>query len=55
MVGLQQSLHLIEKKTTGNPVIFGKNYFKQLCFLNGDKGGKEILDKNPENLVDRKF
>ena len=39
------------KKTTGNPVIFGKNYFKQLCCLNGDKGGKEILDNNSENLV----
>ena len=39
------------KKTTGNPVIFGKNYFKQLCCLNGDKGGKDILDKNSENLI----
>ena len=39
------------KKTTGNPVIFGKNYFKQLCCLNGDKGGKEIIGKNLENLV----
>ena len=39
------------KKTIGNPVIFGKNYFKQLCSLNGDKGGKEILDNNSENLV----
>ena len=39
------------KQTIGNPVIFGKNYFEQLCCLNGDKGGKEILDKNSENLV----
>ena len=39
------------KKTIGNPVIFGKDYFKQLCCLSGDKGGKEVIGKNLENLV----
>ena len=49
--GVSRIVAPFRKKTTGNPVIFGKNYFKQLRCLNGDKGGKEIFDNNSEHLV----
>ena len=49
--GVSRIVAPYRNKTIGNPVIFGKNYFKQLYCLNGDKGGKAILDKNSENLI----
>ena len=49
--GVSRIVAPYRKKTIGNPVIFGKDYFKQLCSLNGDKGGKEIFDNNSKYLV----
>ena len=34
----------------GNPVIIGKKYFKQLLDNKGDKGAREIIKNNPEDL-----
>ena len=36
------------KTIRGNPVIFGKDYFKFLANLEGDNGGKKILEKNKD-------
>ena len=36
------------KTIRGNPVIFGKDYFKILANLEGDNGGKKILEKNED-------
>ena len=36
------------KTTRGNPVIFGKDYFKILNNLEGDNGGKKILENNED-------
>ena len=35
----------------GVPAIFNKNYFEELSYLNHDKGAKDILNKNPENII----
>ena len=36
------------KTKRGNPVIFGKDYFNTLVNLEGDHGGKKILEKNKD-------
>ena len=34
----------------GNPVVFPKAYFKELCKLTGDVGGAKIIKAHPESL-----
>lgn len=36
---------------TGNPVIFGKNYFSELEQLAGDTGGKSVMKKHMSELI----
>ena len=36
-------------KTLGNPVIFSKKYYEELCALTGDRGGKKIVLRHPED------
>jgi molybdenum cofactor cytidylyltransferase len=35
----------------GNPVLFDKTLFRELCELNGDTGGRVILEKYPDAVV----
>lgn len=35
----------------GNPVLFSRKYFEQLGGLTGDKGGKQIVKRNLEDVV----
>lgn len=35
----------------GNPTIFGVSHFDQLLNISGDKGGREIIADNPENVL----
>ena len=41
----------IEANKHGNPVLIGRNYFAQVKHLQGDKGGKPIIEKNPEAVL----
>ena len=34
---------------TGNPCIFGQKYYEELMEISGDKGGKKIIKKHPED------
>lgn len=36
---------------TGNPCIFSKKYYKELMAISGDKGGKQIIKKHPEDVA----
>ncbi|MCH3881008.1 MULTISPECIES: nucleotidyltransferase family protein [Tenacibaculum] len=38
-------------ENNGVPVIFPKNYFKELLLLKGDKGAKNLLKKMHSNLI----
>ena len=38
------------KKHKGNPVLFDKLYFNRLMKLNGDKGAKFLIKKNPTDF-----
>jgi molybdenum cofactor cytidylyltransferase len=42
----------IHHKKKGNPVCFGSNFYSQLQELNGDKGGKDIVLKNPQAIIE---
>jgi molybdenum cofactor cytidylyltransferase len=35
----------------GNPAIFGSFFFKQLINISGDKGGRQIIQDNPEDVL----
>jgi molybdenum cofactor cytidylyltransferase len=35
----------------GNPVLFDKTLFRELCELNGDTGGRVLLEKYPDAVV----
>ncbi|MDF9406852.1 MAG: Nicotine blue oxidoreductase [Pelotomaculum sp. PtaB.Bin013] len=35
----------------GNPVLFDRDFFKEISFLSGDVGAREIIRKHPESLV----
>ena len=37
--------------TRGNPVVFGCKYFDSLAELDGDSGGKSLLNRYPQNLM----
>ncbi len=40
---------------TGPPVCFGENYFSSLCSLKGDRGAKDLIQKQRENLTEIPF
>lgn len=40
-----------QNKRLGVPAIFNKTKFNKLSKLNHDKGAKDILNKNPENIL----
>ena len=42
----------VQKRRRGNPVLIGHKYFGQFQQLLGDKGGKQILDKNPDAVLE---
>ena len=35
----------------GNPCIFPKSYFDELCALSGDKGGRAVIEKHKGSLI----
>jgi len=36
----------------GNPVLFAKSYFTALKSIDGDRGGKKIMDANPDRVLE---
>ena len=36
---------------TGNPCIFSKKYYRKLMEITGDKGGKQIIKRYPEDVT----
>ena len=36
---------------TGNPCIFSQKYYQELMEITGDKGGKQIIKKYPEDVA----
>ncbi len=34
----------------GNPVLFGEKWFNALASINGDKGARDIIKKNPDSV-----
>lgn len=39
------------KGRTGNPVLWDSCFFRELCRLSGDKGGKQIICAHKEDVV----
>lgn len=35
----------------GNPVLFDRNFFAEICSLSGDVGAREVLGRHPESLI----
>lgn len=35
----------------GNPVVFPAAYYEELCLLQGDSGGKQIIRRHPESVM----
>ena len=36
---------------TGNPCIFSQKYYQELMEITGDRGGKQIIKKYPEDVA----
>lgn len=36
----------------GNPCVFSAKYFTELAALEGDRGGKQVIDKHPEDVFE---
>ena len=36
---------------TGNPCIFSRKYYQELMEITGDKGGKQIINRHPEDVA----
>ena len=36
---------------TGNPCVFSKKYYKELMEITGDRGGKQVIKRHPEDVV----
>ena len=36
----------------GNPVLFAKSHFAALKSIDGDRGGKKVMDSNPDHVVE---
>ena len=41
----------IRAKKTGNPCIFSQKYYQELMEITGDKGGKQIINRHPEDVA----
>ena len=41
----------IQNGKTGNPCIFSHRYYRELCDLSGDRGGKVLIKKYPEDVA----
>ena len=41
----------IRGEKTGNPCIFSKKYYRKLMEITGDKGGKQIIKRYPEDVT----
>lgn len=41
----------IRGEQTGNPCIFSKKYYRELMEITGDKGGKQIIKRYPEDVT----
>lgn len=41
----------LTKDGTGNPCIFARKYYRELMELSGDKGGKQLIKKYPEDVA----
>ena len=41
----------IRGEKTGNPCIFSKKYYRELMEITGDKGGKQIIKRYPEDVT----
>lgn len=35
----------------GNPCVFSKAYFDELCSLSGDRGGRSVIEKHKDDLI----
>ena len=42
----------LQKGKRGNPVLIGHKFFGQFQLLRGDKGGKQIIDKNTDAVLE---
>ena len=45
----------VHKSRRGNPIIFKVNYKKELLLLKGDIGGREIIAKHSEDVIEVNF
>ena len=41
----------IRAQKTGNPCIFSQKYYQELMEITGDKGGKQIINRHPEDVA----
>ena len=41
----------VRGEKTGNPCIFSKKYYRELMEITGDKGGKQIIKRYPEDVT----
>lgn len=41
----------IQNGKTGNPCIFSQKYYQELCKISGDRGGKVLIKKYPEDVA----
>lgn len=37
-------------KRSGNPCVFARKYLPELSALEGDRGGKQVIDKHPQDI-----
>lgn len=42
---------LTDGKDTGNPCVFSRKYYAELMELSGDRGGKKIINRYPEDVT----
>ena len=35
----------------GNPCVFPKKYYSDLCALSGDRGGRSVIERHEEDLL----
>lgn len=41
----------IHKKMRGNPPIFSKRFYDQMCGIKGDVGARQIIENNPDQVL----
>jgi molybdenum cofactor cytidylyltransferase len=42
----------VHRGRRGNPTLFSKHFFKQLTAIEGDMGGREIIDSHPDHVLE---